>query len=187
MVNLVCTQCGAAYQRKQSDAAVSRYCSNSCRCKGSSAKKKWIDKECLCCGIPYRVEPCFAVQSKFCSRACYYQANKGENHNSWKGGTGWYKKQKGERCERCGADQRRLQVHHKDQDRSNNDLSNLETLCVPCHRKHHHSLKPKKPRLAELFPQQCRWCQKQFIDYQRRQRFCSRRCAGLHQHNGPPD
>lgn len=42
-----------------------------------------------------------------------------------------------DRCERCGfeaEDKRQLDVHHKDWNRANNDPSNLETLCPPCHR-----------------------------------------------------
>jgi len=41
------------------------------------------------------------------------------------------------KCVVCGETQfyltRRLHVHHKDKNRKNNDLSNLEILCVKCH------------------------------------------------------
>lgn len=40
-------------------------------------------------------------------------------------------------CERCGfipEDKVQLDVDHIDGDRSNNDLSNLQTLCANCHR-----------------------------------------------------
>jgi hypothetical protein len=40
------------------------------------------------------------------------------------------------RCERCGSTYR-IEVHHRDEDRSNNTSSNLEVLCKRCHRKHH--------------------------------------------------
>ena len=42
---------------------------------------------------------------------------------------------KGERCERCGYDDHSaaIVVHHKDHNRSNNDISNLEVLCANCH------------------------------------------------------
>jgi 5-methylcytosine-specific restriction endonuclease McrA len=37
-------------------------------------------------------------------------------------------------CNRCQyADKRILVVHHKDRDRTNNNLSNLEILCPNCH------------------------------------------------------
>lgn len=40
-------------------------------------------------------------------------------------------------CEQCGfvaEDRRQLDVHHIDGDKQNNNLSNLQTLCPPCHR-----------------------------------------------------
>lgn len=40
-------------------------------------------------------------------------------------------------CQRCGfvpEHRGQLDVHHKDGDHSNNDPSNLETLCANCHR-----------------------------------------------------
>ena len=41
-------------------------------------------------------------------------------------------------CQHCGATDRKLEVHHKDgngrgKEKPNNDLSNLITLCKPCH------------------------------------------------------
>lgn len=40
-------------------------------------------------------------------------------------------------CERCNfvaKERRQLDIHHKDGNKNNNDPSNLETLCPPCHR-----------------------------------------------------
>lgn len=43
-------------------------------------------------------------------------------------------------CEKCGYETRDpeyrtdLDVHHKDENKANNDSANLETLCPPCHR-----------------------------------------------------
>ncbi len=39
----------------------------------------------------------------------------------------------GRRCRRCGRRGPKLQVHHVDMDRTNNDLTNLLTLCAACH------------------------------------------------------
>ena len=38
-------------------------------------------------------------------------------------------------CEECGeiASGRRLHIHHKDKNRKNNDLDNLQVVCVRCH------------------------------------------------------
>jgi 5-methylcytosine-specific restriction endonuclease McrA len=42
-------------------------------------------------------------------------------------------------CERCGYDEepRILGVHHKDRNRKNNELANLEVLCPMCHSLEH--------------------------------------------------
>lgn len=43
-------------------------------------------------------------------------------------------------CEQCSfvaEDRCQLDVHHKDEDKTNNDPSNLITLCPPCHRLSH--------------------------------------------------
>ena len=43
----------------------------------------------------------------------------------------------GRRCQVCHASSRMLQVHHVDLDRTNNDQSNLLTLCAACHLAYH--------------------------------------------------
>ncbi|WP_056683909.1 HNH endonuclease [Cytobacillus solani] len=42
----------------------------------------------------------------------------------------------GDSCNRCGINEN-LQVHHKDRNRSNNELDNLEVLCYDCHSEEH--------------------------------------------------
>ena len=63
-----------------------------------------------------------------------------ENNHQYKNGIGSYRKIafsfKEAICERCG-DKNYLLVHHKDSNRSNNELQNLEILCKKCHQKHH--------------------------------------------------
>lgn len=49
----------------------------------------------------------------------------------------------GNKCEICGREYSkdvRFEAHHKDGDHSNNDLSNLQWLCVSCHKKAHYKL-----------------------------------------------
>jgi hypothetical protein len=42
------------------------------------------------------------------------------------------------KCERCNYDKTViLQVHHKDRNRNNNDLANLELICPNCHYEEH--------------------------------------------------
>ena len=46
---------------------------------------------------------------------------------------------RGKACERCGYSKYEiLQVHHKDRDRSNNELGNLELICPNCHYERHY-------------------------------------------------
>lgn len=45
---------------------------------------------------------------------------------------------RGKKCERCNYDKYQiLQVHHKDRDRRNNELQNLELICPNCHAEEH--------------------------------------------------
>ena len=71
-------------------------------------------------------------------------------------------------CSRCGHDgsQRRLEVHHKDRNPYNNALTNLEVLCVWCHKADH-----------RMPARKCSLCGTQFQPKNHRQKFCSRSCA----------
>ena len=64
----------------------------------------------------------------------------GKNNHQYKDGIGTYRKIafsfKESKCERCNSEDNLL-VHHKNEDRSNNELDNLEILCKRCHQKHH--------------------------------------------------
>lgn len=42
----------------------------------------------------------------------------------------------GKKCNRCDS-MKNILVHHKDADRTNNYLNNLEVLCKKCHQEHH--------------------------------------------------
>jgi hypothetical protein len=44
-------------------------------------------------------------------------------------------------CRNCGQFDFKAHIHHIDQDRNNNCLINLITLCIPCHRATHKRLK----------------------------------------------
>jgi len=90
--------------------------------------KVWLDKF----GIPARTDSeCHERHSERMS---------GDGNPAWNGGTAQnYQRrvlqESGRpcRCEWCGASNR-LQVHHRDHNRENGDLSNLTWLCGPCNR-----------------------------------------------------
>jgi hypothetical protein len=64
----------------------------------------------------------------------------GKNNHMYKTGIGKYHKLAFDNydnvCNRCKTDEKLL-VHHIDEDRTNNELHNLEILCKRCHQKHH--------------------------------------------------
>jgi 5-methylcytosine-specific restriction endonuclease McrA len=66
----------------------------------------------------------------------------GPEHPNWKGGSAprYYQRiafeAYGRACQRCGST-RAVNVHHKDRDRRNSDLGNLEVLCRSCHNREH--------------------------------------------------
>lgn len=67
-------------------------------------------------------------------------AQDGEKNYGYKTGIGKYSqkafKYYGRRCNRC-TDINDLLVHHKDENRTNNSIENLEVLCKRCHQIHH--------------------------------------------------
>ncbi len=74
----------------------------------------------------------------FCNRACMTSHMEGtiKVHNNRNSHRQSCKKVEGA-CQVCGATNRRLHVHHIDGNGLNNNLDNLITLCVPCHRRAH--------------------------------------------------
>lgn len=43
-----------------------------------------------------------------------------------------------DKCQLCGKECNRLEIHHKDSDHGNNDMSNLILICSSCHKKIHY-------------------------------------------------
>lgn len=77
--------------------------------------------------------------------------NKGPDNPNWKGGAsqthvGNLYSVEGKVCNDCGTGDDIVR-HHKDEDRTNNDPSNIEFLCRGCHASHHH--KGKKHNLSD--------------------------------------
>jgi len=73
----------------------------------------------------------------------------GELNNNWKNGSGAYRriayKKYGYICNKCGITNKKvLLVHHKDRNRKNNNIDNLEILCRNCHTLEHYEEVYKK-------------------------------------------
>ena len=110
-------------------------------CYGISCRK---EIPCLVCGTPIFS----GLNKKTCSRACankhrtgiQYKINRPkENVVSERALKIRLLKDRGRICERCGYNKPEiLQIHHKDRNRSNNNIDNLELICPNCHFEEHY-------------------------------------------------
>lgn len=83
-------------------------------------------------------------------------------------------------CEECGAI-KRLHVHHKDRDHTNNDPGNLATLCDSCHLKLHWREDREKRLASNPFvkaqrPSICAICGGEFYPRWKKIQTCSPAC-----------
>lgn len=147
MPNQKCKICGKEFYAKpfHTNKGWGKYCSIQCRSK-SQFNGKWV--ECVNCGKKIYRTPRDYRKSRskrfFCSVSCHCSwENKnvrcGANAPNWIAGENAYRdimRRAGiaKKCNRCGIEDKRvLAVHHKDGNRKNNTIENLEWLCRNCH------------------------------------------------------
>jgi hypothetical protein len=110
-----------------------------------------MEKACIRCGSVFtktgnnqkRCQNCKSDHNKESCKKRYYRTyvpkgynQSGTANNNWQGGIGLYAKfSKGKQCNRCA--EPAVLTHHKDENRYNNEDSNLEALCKRCHQIHH--------------------------------------------------
>lgn len=141
--NVKCKICGKGVYRRPIELQISKgnaFCNQ--RCYGLSTRK---ENPCAVCKKPILA----SKHAQTCSRACAntYRAgikyklgrplkDKVQNQRALKIRL---IKERGVRCERCGyAKLEILHVHHKDRNRKNNELENLELICPNCHYEEHY-------------------------------------------------
>lgn len=123
-----------------------KYCSQKCARLGG---RNQIIMVCDLCKEEYKKKPSSFGNSKhgfyFCSRECKDKAQRLESNfpeihpPHYGSGEGSYReiafRHYLPKCNRCGRSEYpgTLKVHHKDRDRTNNCLGNLEILCPNCH------------------------------------------------------
>lgn len=133
----LCAVCSRSFDHISSRCNRAKYCSRSCYYK-AMAHKGTKQFTCKHCGNTFLGSP--SQTRVYCSRAC----NGKDSKSKWNPKFSTVRKAmvgRGmiQKCERCGFDSnpRILGVHHKDRNRSNNDLGNLEVLCPNCHSMEH--------------------------------------------------
>lgn len=141
MKKVNCNRCGLQFVVKLGNKRKTCY---SCKAE---------PKKCENCGKVFNPNPNAKRIAAYCSEKCRHHARyvrtyvrkgynqKGPNNNHWVSGKSKYYQNiafatYGKVCNRCGST-RFLCVHHKDRNRNNNNISNLEVLCRSCHAKEH--------------------------------------------------
>ena len=147
---VVCATCGKEFKRKPSKVLENNYCSKSC---SNIGKQTGIAGVCATCGKPIWITQNKLSRSmsgkNFCSRSCATSTNNStyksmSNHPNWADLGTTYRaiafKTLPKVCNRCGycTIPGVLQVHHKDRNRTNSAIENLEVLCPTCHAIEHY-------------------------------------------------
>lgn len=142
-----CKKCGILFLKRISFIKENgnNFCSTTC---SSLFKRNRVKLICAHCSVEFERAKSDLNNSKtgtyFCSRTC---KDKGQSYiekifpTHYRGNSYRIKALAllGEKCNKCGYsdDILALEVHHKDENRDNNDITNLEVLCCNCHRIHH--------------------------------------------------
>lgn len=136
-ISAICQECGGNFTHIASRANSAKYCGTKCYYKAMH-RKGTVEYSCLHCSKKFMDSP--SHKRKYCSIACTNKAEK----QIWKPSFVTVRKSMLARnmlikCARCGfdAEPKILGVHHKDRNRKNNNLSNLEVLCPNCHSLEH--------------------------------------------------
>ena len=140
-----CRRCAKKSYVKPSHKKLGKgiYCSRACSDLG---RRKGRVVQCAQCNKKFYARPKQIRISKsknnFCRKQCYlrYKAIHlvWKNHPRWKNGKNAYlflmRRKRKQICKRCRITNKRvLLVHHIDENRKNNVLSNLVWLCRNCH------------------------------------------------------
>lgn len=138
----ICIRCGKEFTTRK-DGKV-KFCSHDCY--GKSLIKDRT-RTCPICGKTFNKRGA----DTYCSLKCMYISRRGENHPLWNGGTTKYNGYIYQRVDCKAVKQhrkvmedylgRKLRpdevVHHKDHNRANNDISNLEVMTKSEHSRLH--------------------------------------------------
>lgn len=152
----ICNYCGKIFdaQIRFLNKGEAKYCSRSCASYGfyKNKPKPKPNVECAWCNKLFYKTASRIKASKsglfFCCRehkdlAQRIDGIKAIHPKNYSNGKSIYRdkafRNKKAKCEKCGYERHKqcLQVHHIDHNRDNNDISNLQILCLVCHAEHH--------------------------------------------------
>jgi 5-methylcytosine-specific restriction endonuclease McrA len=140
--NTNCIVCGKSVYKRPCNIKASNGNVFCCiACYGVSCRR---ETPCVVCGKPILA----AKNKKTCSRGCANTYRTGIRYKLGRPSKDKVKAQqslkvrlldaRGVKCERCGYNKYEiLQVHHKNKDRNNNSMENLELICPNCHYEEH--------------------------------------------------
>lgn len=142
--NRDCVICGNNFTFKACRSDNAKYCSRKCYYKGMLSKGSVV-KNCPGCNSEFRTSP--SHDKEYCSWKCrtkhfvkpLHELSAFSNIRSVMRRRNMITK-----CEECGYNLHPeiLGIHHKDENRDNNKISNLMVLCPNCHSLKHHKHTP---------------------------------------------
>lgn len=132
-VDKSCLVCGDKFSVTRHRETTAKYCSTKCYHKAQYRANK-VYQTCRHCGKNFWSNP--SDNRVYCSVGCTNKDSKDRWNPSFSTVRGMMLvRGMIQQCERCGYDDvpEILGVHHKDENRHNNQLSNLAVLCPNCH------------------------------------------------------
>lgn len=133
-----CHQCSKEFEVGHYHTKTAKYCSRACY-QAAMKGRGHVEFECEWCSKIFRGSPSRVGKKKFCSSECYGASKRrmdapGAKYRKWA-----FENYPHE-CERCGYNEVPgiLVVHHRDRDRTNHKLENLQILCPTCHEAEHY-------------------------------------------------
>lgn len=134
-VSFTCEQCKITFEREKHGNHLYRFCSRKCfdlnRIETKPAQKNQF--KCKNCKVAFERKKDGRRTYQFCSKQCNLAFNfLGTKNPRWNGGGYSYRNFLKEQCEKCNSS-RNLTIHHKNENHSDNNPTNLQTLCRKCH------------------------------------------------------